>query len=129
MERGYVKIWRKILESQVFTSPNLLKVWLWCLLRADHKGSWVTVKTGRGSSEVWVGPGQFIYGRDSAAKKLSMKPSALRNRIKKLETLQNLTCQTDRQYSIITICNWEEFQANRKGKGQRSRTTEGHRQE
>ena len=112
MKRGYIKVHRKIVDSQVFKNPELLKVWLWCLLRADHKGNWVTVRTGKGVSEVWVGPGQFIYGRESAAKQLSMKASSVRNRIKKLENLKNLTCQADSQYSIITICNWELFQSN-----------------
>jgi hypothetical protein len=107
---GYVKLHRKILESQVFHNEGLLKVWVWCLLRANHKGSWVPVTTGRGTTEIYVQPGQFIFGRKAAAKELRMKPSSLRDRVKKLEKMQNIATQPDTHYSLISIVNWSSYQ-------------------
>lgn len=34
---GWIKIHRKLLESNVFDNEKALKVWLWCLLKATHK--------------------------------------------------------------------------------------------
>jgi len=68
--------------------------------------------TGKGAIEVHVLPGQFIYGRDSAAKDLKMPPSSVRNRMNKLKNMGNLVIKEDRQYSIITIANWETYQSS-----------------
>jgi hypothetical protein len=115
----WIKSYRKILNSRAFKDPNLLKVWIYCLHKANYEEKWVKVKTGRGDSEVLVKPGQFIFGRKQAAKDLSMKPSSVRNRIKKLKNMRNLDIQADTHYSIITICNWELYQGdyNKLGQG------------
>ena len=109
MNRGYIKLYRKTLESRAFQSEGLLKVWIWCLLKATHKEVWVPIKIGRGLTEVHLLPGQFIFGRESAAKKLKMKPSTVWKRIVKLKKLGNLNIQSNRQYSIITIVNWDTY--------------------
>jgi hypothetical protein len=110
MERGYVKIYRKLLDSQVFQNDGLLKVWLWCLMRANHKKTWVRVTTGKGTTEVELQAGQFIFGRDTAAKELKMKPTTIRDRMKKLTNMQNLTMQSATHYSLVSIVNWGEYQ-------------------
>ena len=114
MNQGYVKLWRKTADSRVFQNEGLLKVWIWCLLRAAHKEIWVSIKTGRGQTEVLLKPGQFIFGRDSAAKKLRMKPTTVWVRMLKLKHLGNIDIESDRQYSIITIINWESYQSENK---------------
>ena len=127
-ESGWVKMHRKLACSRVFQNPDLLKVWIWCLLRANHSEVWVTIKTGRGETEVFLKPGQFIFGRKSAAKELRMKPSSIRNRMKKLENMRNLDMQPDTHYTIITITNWSSYQLVEKkedSEEDRHRTTKG----
>jgi len=114
MELGYIKMYRKTLTSRVFGNEGLLKVWLWCLLKASHKERWVSLKTGKGVIEVKLLPGQFILGRESAAKKLKMKPSTVWDRMRKLKNMQNLDIKTNRQYSVISIVNWDTYQAQNK---------------
>ena len=128
MYRGYVKLWRKTKASRIFQSEGLLKVWIWCLLKANHKKAWVSIKIGRGETEVHLDPGQFIYGRKSAAKELKMKPSSVRNRIEKLKNIGNLDTQQDTHYTIITIKNWDVYQKKEKKedtKEDRQRTGKG----
>jgi len=108
--RGYVKIFRKMIDSRVFQNEGLLKVWIWCLLKANHEERWVPMSTGRGATEVKVCPGQFIYGRKSAAKELKMKESTIRNRMKKLENMRNLDMQPDTHCTIVSIINWDIYQ-------------------
>ncbi|MBN1226342.1 MAG: conserved phage C-terminal domain-containing protein [Deltaproteobacteria bacterium] len=132
MNQGYVKIYRKTLDSRVFQSEGLLKVWLWCLLSANHKGAWVTVKTGKGTTEVWVDSGQFIFGRKSAGKALKMSPSTVWKRMLKLKNMQNLNIDSNTLYSIITIINWETYQGSlNKGdtEGDSEVTAKEHKQE
>ena len=110
MMQGYIKLYRRTLNSQVFQNEGLFKVWIWCLLRANHKETWVSIRTGKGFTEVLLKPGKFIFGRESAAKKLLMKPTTVWKRLKKLENIGNLDIQSNRQYSIITIVNWDTYQ-------------------
>jgi hypothetical protein len=107
---GWIKLNRKLLKSQVFQNEGLLKVWIWCLLKAGHKEKWASVKTGKSETEVHLLPGQFIYGRNSAAKKLKMNPETLRKRMKKLSNMQNITTHSTNHYSVVTILNWDSYQ-------------------
>ena len=116
MENGYIKLHRKLLSSRVFQNEGLLKVWIWCLLRANHSGKWVSIMVGRTKTEVWVEPGTFIFGRKSAAKELKMPESSIRNRMAKLKKMQNVDIKVDSNYSIIIIINWDTYQASKNNK-------------
>lgn len=111
---GYIKLYRKTLKSQVFQNEGLFKVWIWCLLKANHEGQWVSVKTGKGNTEVWVGPGQFIYGRKTAAKELKMKQPTVQKRMLKLKNMQNLITQNKNHYSLVTVASWDFYQSDNK---------------
>ena len=73
-----------------------------------------------------------MFGRKSAAKELRMKPSSVRNRMKKLQNMRNLDIKADTHYSIVTICNYNDYQNIKTNKGQtvgqpkdNQRTTKG----
>ena len=114
MWRGFVCLWRRSIDSQVFQNAGLWKVWTWCLLTASHKKHWVKLKVGKQVTEVVVKPGQFVFGRNAAAKVLDMKASTAWYRMKKLEQLGNLDIHSNTHYSIVTICNWSKYQTGRK---------------
>ena len=107
---GWIKLHRKTIDSRCFSNDGLFKVWMWCLLKANHKKNWVSIKTGRGDSEVEVHPGQFIYGRKTAAKKLKMKPETVRSRMNKLKKLENITMKSTTHYTLVSIVNWDTYQ-------------------
>ncbi len=107
---GWIKLHRQTIDSRVFVNDGLLKVWVWCLLKANHSQQWVDIKTGRGTTEVKVLPGQFVFGRKTAAKSLKMKPDTVYSRMKKLEKMENINMQNNTHYSIISIVNWSSYQ-------------------
>ena len=130
MNRGFVKLWRRIDESAVFQNEGLLKVFLWCMVRANYKDAYVMVRTGRGYSEVLLPAGSFLFGRESAARELRMPPSTVWKRIKKLKKLEILNIESNSHYSIIYIINWHLYQdiqnesnseRNRQGTGKEHR--------
>lgn len=132
MNRGYVKLYRKMLDSKVFQNEGLFKVWVWCLLKANHETRWVLIKVGRASTEVLVKPGQFVFGRYSAAKELQMSPSTVWKRIKKLKNMGNCDIKSNSKYTIITIVNWDIYQMSTQdgdSKGDRQVTGKEHKQE
>jgi DNA-binding Lrp family transcriptional regulator len=103
IDDGWVKLWRKALDSDVFAVPELWHLFTWCLLTANYTTRHVPIKVGRGRSVRAVRPGQFIYGRKSRAKELGLPESTLSDRMKRLEAMGVITIQANSHYSIVTI--------------------------
>ena len=113
--KGWIKLHRQSLDSQVWQNPHLWQLWCYCLLRANHEPGWFPIKTGKGETQVHLEPGQFIFGRFVAAKKLKAKPTTTADRLKKLSRCGNLVTQNRTHYTLVTVCIWEIYQ-NRDGK-------------
>ena len=110
MHQGFVKSYRKILDSQVFENPNLLKLWIYIIHTASYKEHFLGISTGRGITEVRLLPGQCLFGRLAWSKKLKIPSSTIRDMLKKLESIGNIDIQPDTHYSIITVTNWGTYQ-------------------
>jgi DNA-binding transcriptional ArsR family regulator len=100
---GYIKLHRKILDSAVFQSPALLKVWTWCLLRAN----WAPRQLMTGQV---LEPGQLILSYNRAADALDMSKSTVFRHIKALEQLGNITLNVERKWTTLTLCHWGTYQ-------------------
>lgn len=115
---GYIALHRKLLDSEVFASPELLHLFIYCLLKANHKERFVPVNNGRSTTPIKVGRGQFITGRKAMAEALGIPPSTARNRLAKLQALEILTQKKDRHYTLVTICNYDTYQDEKNEGGQ-----------
>lgn len=107
---GFVLLYRKLLDSPVFVNEGLLKVWCWCLLRASYTRRYWGVPTGRGQTTVEITPGQFIFGRKTAADELGMKPSTVHDRMRRLEQLGCIRLTPNSHYTLVTVVNWGCYQ-------------------
>ncbi|MBI9089889.1 MAG: hypothetical protein JEZ12_11790 [Desulfobacterium sp.] len=116
MDQGYIKLWRKSLDSGLMQNPNLWFFWCWCLLKASHKRH----KQMVGMQVVELQPGQFIFGRKAASKDLGISERKIRTCVEKLKKLQNLTTKPTNRYSIISIVNWDTYQQTDCKSGQQS---------
>jgi len=103
---GWISVHRKLLGSVVFNNPDLLKVWMWCLLKASHKKHKQLV----GYQEQTLFPGELIFGRKKTASDLGYSESKTYRLIKRLEELGNITIKSNNKYSVITVVNWELYQ-------------------
>ena len=108
----FIKLYRKILGSKVFANPVALKIWIWCLCKATHKERFVPVKIGRGHMTVKLLRGQFIFGRSKAEKELNIDGSTIYKWMQKFTNASPpmIRIESNNQYSIVTICNYEEYQ-------------------
>jgi len=110
MEDGWIKLWRKSFDSAVWKNKNLWRLWTYCLLKANHERKWVSVKTGEYETEVEVLPGQFVFGRNIAAKDTKLYPSTVNYLMQKLKFSRNIDIQSNTHYSIVSILNWDTYQ-------------------
>lgn len=113
---GYIKLYRGLQNSQVFAHPIALKIWIWCLMKANHKERFVNLKIGKGSVVVKVGVGQFIFGRHKAEEELDIDGATIYRWINKFASEQfdsMISLDVSSQYTIVTICKWEEYQSDK----------------
>jgi len=106
---GYIKLDRNLLEKPIFQNEKLLKVWIWCLLKANHKPSSVLV----GRRKIDLQPGQFITGRNKAGEELKMSPSTVRDYLTFLSLNKSIDIKPDNKFSLITVVNWELYQSKK----------------
>ncbi len=109
---GFVLLYRKLLDSPVFANEGLLKVWTWCLLRASYTRRYWSVPTGRGQTTVEILPGQFIFGRKTAADELGMRASTVHDRMRRLEQLGCIRMNPNSHYTLVAVVNWELYQCD-----------------
>ena len=107
---GYVKLHRQLLDSFVFANPDTLKVWIWCLLKANHTKTFASLKAGNGYTTTEVNEGEFVFGRNASSEKLMMNASKVYRQMQILEEKGNISIKSNNQYSVITILKWGEYQ-------------------
>lgn len=107
---GYIKLYRKLLTSKIFANPTKLKVWIWLLIKANHKNKYISVRIGKGETDVEILRSQFLFGRHKAEDELNIDESTIYRIIKSLEKIGMITVKANNHYSIITICNYEDYQ-------------------
>jgi DNA-binding PadR family transcriptional regulator len=113
--QGYIKLHRKILDNGVFADAELLKVFVWCILKANTTPN---VVYGRK-----VDVGEFITGRITASEELHLKPSTIYKRLQKLKTQGYIDISSNTKNSLITVVNYKSYQLNEKPKKKRNLDT------
>ena len=103
---GWIKLHRKLIDNPIFDNAELLRVWIWCLLKASHKGYNQLV----GLTEVELKEGQFITGRFSGSKELRINPSTFYKYLKTLEKLKMIELNSNNKMTIVTIAKWAVYQ-------------------
>jgi ElaB/YqjD/DUF883 family membrane-anchored ribosome-binding protein len=105
---GWIKLSRCLLDKPLFQNEKLLKIWIWCLLKATHKGYEQLI----GLQKITLLQGQFIFGRKKAAEELSLPESTVWRLMQVLANKNNpsLEIETHTKYSIVNIINWSGYQ-------------------
>lgn len=112
---GWIKLYRKIRKSFVWTNSDQLKLWLLVLMKANHEPN----KFLFNGKEVSVTSGQFVTGAHVLASEFNEgvprdKAVAWRSIwrwLKRFENEQMLTIKSNTKYSVITVLHWDEYQS------------------
>jgi len=102
--KGWIKLHRKILDNGVFADAELLKVFIWCILKANISINEKNVYDAK------IKQGQFLTGRISASEELYIKPSTVHNRLKKLQRMGYIKLKSTNKYTIITVLKYKQYQ-------------------
>lgn len=114
--QGYIKTYRKMMDSPIWQDPFYLKLWMYCLMKASHKEHEQIV----GDSMITLQPGEFITGRMSLTDDLNkgMKPKQRQSEttwwryLNNLEKWGMLNIKKTNKYSVVTVSKWDDYQGN-----------------
>jgi len=113
--KGWIKFCREELDLPMFENLNLMKVWLWCRTKATHKKwKYKVTHPKRKTIKVELQPGQFIFGKYKAARRLGMAPSTFYRQMLKLQELGELELRADCNHTLVTIVNWDSYESDGK---------------
>lgn len=100
---GWLKLHRKILESQVFSDPDLLRLWIMLLCRANFRPSFF-----RGRE---IGVGQVAFSQRLFCDSLGVSKGKLHRDLNRLKLAGMITIEAGRDFSIASVSNWETYQS------------------
>jgi hypothetical protein len=104
---GWIKLHRKLIENPIFLKPELLQLFIYCLLKANHEAQKIIFN----GQEIEIKIGQFITGRNAMAKDLKQNPITTYKRLKILENLKILNIKSNNKFSVVTVVNYGLYQS------------------
>lgn len=100
--QGWIQLHRSLREWEWFTDVNTSHLFIYCLLRANHKDTkWRGQDICRGS---------FITSLETMSKETGLSVMQIRTAIKKLELTNELTSKSSSKNRLITITNYNKYQ-------------------
>lgn len=116
MNAGYVKLYRKVMDSFVWTNPYMYKLWNLCLMKASHENR----KFLFNGKEIWLNSGEFVTGRDAITFEMNkgvkrehqVNSGSVWRWLKRFEKEGMLNIKSTTKYSVVSINNWDAYQAS-----------------
>lgn len=105
----FVKIFDNIEEWRHFKRNNFLQVWILLLMDANYKESYDCY--GR---KIHVG--QVVLSQNRFAERCGITRPTLSNILKSLEESGEITMETKRNYTLVTILKYKNYQQDKFGK-------------
>ena len=118
-DNEYIRLFRKMVNWEWYTDVNTKVLFLHCLLRANWKpGSWKGIPYERG---------QFITSLNSLATETGLSIKMVRTALNHLIMTKEVTSEGQgkgkAQYRIITVLNYDSYQATGKQKASEGQDT------
>lgn len=110
--RGWIKIFRDLLDHWLSSDMEKLGRWVWLLMTATHDDQKILV----GNQLVELKRGQLIASNSTLAKAWDTSERSVLRYLDVLEKDNMLHRCTHRKVTIITICNFESYQDKRTSK-------------
>lgn len=111
---GYIKVHRKMMNSDVFTDSNKMKLWMICLFNVAYEQTSQLIN----GEKVTLNAGEFVTGRyvleeqfNKGVKKANrVSGITLMRMLKSFASSQMLNIKTTNKYTLVTVLNWSDYQ-------------------
>lgn len=103
ISRGYVRLFRQIDEWEWYDNPFVKAIFLHCLIKANDKAKkWRDLTLKRG---------QFVTSYEKLAASNGITIQQTRTALKQLQLTNEIEYQSTNQYTVITVKNFNLYQA------------------
>lgn len=103
---GYVKLLRKLEKWEWYKNQNVKAAFIHCLLRANYENQkWQNRTIKRGS---------FVTSLSNFSSETGLSIQQTRTALEHLKSTNDITIETTRKYSIITVVNYSKYQDDNK---------------
>lgn len=102
MCNGWIKLHRKILDWEWFTSPSTLQLFLYLLLRANKED-----KKWRG---ILIKRGQLVTSVATISEETKLSTQQVRTSLNRLKSTNEITSKTTNRFTLVTVCKYESYQ-------------------
>lgn len=100
---GYIKLHRKLVNWEWYTDQNTFKLFIHCLLMANHKpNKW------RG---IVIDAGEFITSFDKLKIETGLSIQQVRTSLKRLILTKEIEHKSTSQYSVIKVLKYSDYQS------------------
>ncbi len=124
---GWFKLYRKVVEWEWFDDPHMVQLFIYLLVKANSENKkWHGHEVKRGQlacsvASILAALNPKRAKRDTALLTTKM----LRNRLKRLEDSGTITTESCSKYTLITICNYDNYQQDEGQAEGKQRANEG----
>ncbi len=99
---GWIKLHRKFLEWEWFKIPDMVMFFVFLLLNANIKDKkWHGMEIKRG---------QYLTSLNSLEKNTGLSRQKIRTCLRRLEKTREINTQPNTRHTVITICNYDDYQ-------------------
>jgi len=99
---GFIVLHRKILDWEWFNDSNMVHVFLFLLVSANHKD-----KKWRGLN---IKRGQLVTGRLKIKAKTGISEQSIRTALSNLQNTGEITIKVTNKFSLVTIVKYDDYQ-------------------
>ena len=106
MNRGYIKLWRKISDTGILQNAEASRLLLWIFVNVSWKGCNYVAK----GQLLKLAPGEKITGRKKLSKDLETDESTIRRTLELLKKMGIIDLEVTHNWTRIILVNWEKYQ-------------------
>lgn len=99
----WIKLDESILDWEWFGNGNMVRVFVYCIFKAQWKDSKWKGKT--------IKRGQFVTSYRKMADKLDLSPNTIRTIFSKLSETGELKINSTANYTVVTVVNYDKYQS------------------
>lgn len=99
---GWIKLYRSFIKWEWFEVPNMVTVFIYCLLKANHMDNrWRGIEIKKGT---------FITSLKTMSKETGISTQSIRTCLKHLQNSGEINKQSNKEHTVITICKYASYQ-------------------
>jgi hypothetical protein len=106
MNNGFIVLYRSLLEWEWYSDANTTRLFIHCLLRANHKDNkWQGIMIDRGS---------FVTSYEKLSQETGLSVRSVRTSLNKLKMTGEVTIKSSTKNTVIVINNYDTYQISDK---------------